>query len=158
MANLAGFDAEKVAPETGFDPIPNGVYLACIEASEEKQTNAGDGSYVSLTLQIIDGDFKGRKLWHNLNLENKNDQAVGIARAQLSQICRATGILRPNDSSELHDIPMAIHVAVRKRKDTGEMQNSINKFEEAGVIERDRQPVNPGGGVVPGASNMPWKK
>lgn len=154
MANLAGFDAEKVEPQTGFDPIPNGIYLACIEASEEKDTVAGDGSYLALTFQILDGEYKGRKLWHNLNLQNKNDQAVGIARAHLSQICRATGVLRPNDSSELHDIPMAITVACRKRKDTGELQNAINKFESTGAIQVESSAPTAG----PGATGMPWKK
>lgn len=129
MASLGGFNAQEVEPSTGFDPIPVGDYLAIISNSEEKTTKAGDGSYVKLEFTIIEGKYEGRKLWENLNLENPSQEAVKIARATLSSICRALSILRPvQDSIELHDQPLVIKVGVEKRKDTGEMQNRIKSY------------------------------
>lgn len=128
MANIEGFDADQVEPNKGFDPLPAGDYQACIVKSEDKKTNNGNGSYISLELEVIDGECKGRRLWANLNLDNPNAEAVRIARGDLSAICRACGIPRPKDTSELHNIPMVLKVGLKPRKDTGEIQNVIKGY------------------------------
>jgi hypothetical protein len=128
MADLSGFDANQVEPSTDFDPVPAGKYLAVIIDSEEKANKAGTGSYLQLTFQIIDGPYKSRMLWARLNLDNPNATAVQIARAELSAICRAVGVLAPNDSVELHDLPLVIHVKCKKRTDTGEITNEIKGY------------------------------
>ncbi|MGD9126460.1 MAG: DUF669 domain-containing protein, partial [Planctomycetia bacterium] len=66
MANLNGFDANQVDPSTSFDPIPAGKYVAVITESEMKDTKSGVGQYLQLTFDIIDGKYKGRKLWSRL--------------------------------------------------------------------------------------------
>ena len=55
-------------------------------------------------------EFKGRNLWARLNLDNPNEIAVKIARAELSALCRAVGVLEPKDSVELHNLPLVISV------------------------------------------------
>ena len=83
--------------------------------------------------EIIEGEYAGRKVWARLNLENPNETAVAIARGDLSAICRAVGVLTPNDSDELHDIPLVIKVVAKKRQDTGELTNEIK-----GYLARDK--------------------
>lgn len=129
MANLNGFDANQVDPASSFDPIPAGKYVAAIIESEMKPTKAGNGHYLELTFEIGDGQYKGRRLWARLNLDNPNQQAVQIARGELSAICRAVGVLQPKDSVELHNLPLSIKVACRKRDDTGEITNEIKGYE-----------------------------
>lgn len=150
MADLCGFDANQVDPSTPFDPIPAGKYLAVITESETKANKAGTGSYLQLTFQIIDGDFKGRLLWARLNLDNPNATAVKIAQAELSAICRAVDVLTPNDSTELHDLPLVINVRCKKRADTGEITNEIK-----GYSKKDGPTTPPAAG--PGTT-PPWKK
>src|SRR5262245_52807200 len=128
MADLRGFDANQVEPSSDFEPIPAGKYLAVITESEMKPNKAGTGHYLQLTFQVIDGPYKGRNLWARLNLDNPNAQAVQIARAELSAICRAVGVLAPNDSVELHNLPLVIHVKCKKREDTGELGNEIKGY------------------------------
>lgn len=130
MAQLHDFDANEVEPTTDFEPIPAGKYVAVITESAVKPTKSGTGSYLQFTFQIIEGEHKGRLLWVRLNLENPNDTAVKIARAELSAICRAVGVMTPNDSIELHDLPLAISVKCKKRQDTGEIQNEIRGYEK----------------------------
>jgi len=130
MADLRGFDANQVEPSTDFDPIPADKYLAVITESEMKPNKAGTGRYLQLTFQVIEGEFKGRYLWSRLNLDNPNETAVQIARAELSAICRAVSVLAPNDSVELHNLPLMIAVKCRKRPDTGEITNEIKGFEK----------------------------
>jgi hypothetical protein len=129
MASLSGFNAAEVEPSKGFDPIPAGKYPAMIVNSEMKPTQAGTGEYLKLEFEVLDGEFKGRKLFVNLNLENPNEQAVQIARAELSAICRAVNVLTPKDSVELHNLPLTIKVGIEKRKDTNELQNRVKGYE-----------------------------
>jgi hypothetical protein len=40
----------------------------------------------------------------------------------------AVGVLAPNDSVELHNLPLVIHVKCKKRPDTGEIGNEVNGY------------------------------
>ncbi|MFA5715994.1 MAG: DUF669 domain-containing protein [Candidatus Paceibacterota bacterium] len=121
MAEL-NFDSNDVDPVGSFDPIPLGEYVAVISASEMKMTKSGKGQYLQLTYDIIDGEFKGRKVFERLNLVNENEQAQEIAQRTLSAICRCVGVLHPKNSEELHDKPMVIKVGIRPA--SGEYQAS----------------------------------
>lgn len=128
MADLNGFDANQIEPTTEYEPIPAGKYVAMITESEMKLTKSGSGSYLQLTLQILEGDYKGRLLWSRLNLHNANATAVEIARRDLSAICRAVGVMTPRDSVELHNLPLMITVKCKRRDDTGEVSNEIKGY------------------------------
>lgn len=145
-----GFDAVAVDPNVGFDPIPAGKYLCVITDSEEKPNAKGTGTYINFTLEVIEGEHKGRKLWERLNLKNPSEEAVKIARAVLSSMCRAVGVMSPRDSVDLHNLPMLVKVGMEKRADTGEITNRIRGYEaKAGVAAKPAQapPATP-----------PWKK
>jgi hypothetical protein len=150
MADLHGFDANKVDPSTGFDPIPAGRYVAMVTDSELKPTKSGDGRYLQLTFQILDGEFKNRYVWARLNLENRNETAVKIARAELSSLCRATGIMTPRDSCELHGVPLIVTVRCKKDKETGEVTNEIRGFAKKDSLPGQPQQVTP--------STPPWRR
>lgn len=131
MANLAGFDASQVPEQETFSAIPEGQYVVIAVASEEKPTKAGTGTFLQFTFEVIDGPMKGRKLWARLNLNNPNQTAVDIAKRELGAICRASGIIKPTDSAELHNRPILVTVAVEvddKRRES----NVIKKYEAVG--------------------------
>jgi hypothetical protein len=150
MADLHGFNANQVEPTTEFDPIPAGKYLAVIADSEMKPTKSGTGHYLQLAFQIIEGEFKGRFVWARLNLDNANTTAVQIARAELSAICRAVGVMTPGDSVELHNLPLMITVKCKKRDDTGEISNEIKGYakREAATGQPQQAP----------AATPPWRR
>ena len=164
MANLGTtFDANQVSPETGFDPIPAGDYTAFIKESEMKQTKKGDGNYLSLTIEILEGQYKGRNLWDNLNLQNPNQKTVQIAQSTLSQICRATGQMQVTDSQELHNKPMIVTIGFQKGDQS---QNQIKKYKKldggstpppaAPVVNPQVPPANPAGAQAINQSIPPW--
>lgn len=128
MATLNGFDATQVAPATERTAIPDGKYQAAIVASAEKATKSGTGRYLELTFQVLEGEHHRRKLWARLNLQNPNSLAVSIAQAELSAICHAVGVMKPQDSAQLHDLPLTIDVKCRKRGDTQEIVNEITGY------------------------------
>jgi hypothetical protein len=149
MANL-NFDANAVEPAGDFSPIPGGKYVCMITATEMKPTKAGDGEYLELVLTVIDGECKGRKLWHRLNLHNKNQTAQKIAEGELSAICRAVGVMTPKDSTELHDLPLMVTVIQKKREDNGELSNEVKGFAkresgQAATAPQDDSDVPPWG-------------
>lgn len=152
MADLNGFDARTVEPNTAFEAIPVGKYIAAITESEMKPTKAGTGSYLQLTFTVLDGDYKNRVLWARLNLHNPNATAVKIARSELSAICQAVGVLSPKDSAELHNLPLVITVKLKKREDTGDLTNEIKGY--ASKESASGQPAQ-----APAADNTPpWKR
>ena len=109
---LLNFNASLVEPARDYEPIPAGQYEAVATESEMLPTKSGTGSYLKITFEIVSGEYKGRKLWARLNLANPSKTAVEIAQKELSAICRAVGVLVPKDSSELHNIPLMVRVAV----------------------------------------------
>ena len=151
------FDANTVDPSVGFDPIPAGKYLAVITDSETKPTKAGTGEYLQLEFEVIEGDYKGRKLWARLNIKNPNADAVRMAQADLSAICRAVNVMTPNDSIELHNLPLTITVRCRKNQDD-EMTNEIRGYapREANTGAVAANPATP----APQAANSqpPWAR
>ena len=128
MSDLNGFNANEVDPNVSFDPVPAAKYLAVIVESEMKPTKNGKGSFLELKFQIIEGEYANRNVWARLNLDNPNQQAVQIARGQLSALCRAVGVLTPKDSCELHNLPLVIDVRCKKRQDTDELANEVKGF------------------------------
>jgi len=154
MATLNNFDANQVDPSVALDPLPAGKYLAVISESELKPTKTGGGKYLQLTFQIIDGEFKGRLVWARLNLENKSEMTVKIARGELSAICRAIGVMQPKDSVELHNVPLEINVGLKKRDDNGEFTNVIK-----GYAKKGGNPIGIAAGArMPAGGTPPWKR
>lgn len=149
MGNLDGYDASEHEPFVGFEPIPEGWYTMTISASEDKDNASGSGTHLQLTFEILDGPYKGRFVWEQLNLQHRNDMVVKYAKGTLSAICRAVDVMRPRDSYELHDKPLMVHVKVVKRKDTGELSNRIGGYRKIG------SPIPGTSKVVPPPSSPP---
>lgn len=149
MASLQGFDASQVPEQQEFSALPEGQYVVIATASEMKPTKNGQGQYLQMTFEVLDGPQKGRKVWARMNLVNSSQTAVDIANRELGAICRAVGIIKPNDSAELHNRPLLITAAVEidERKREG---NVIKKYEA----------VNAGGAAPVGnaapAGAAPW--
>lgn len=122
------FDASTVAPSTPLENMPIGWYAMVIEEGEQKATAAGTGSYLQLTLKVIDGEFANRKQWDRLNLSNPNPTAVKIAQETLSAICHATGQIRLQNAQQLYNIPMAVKVGMSKPQAGYESRNEIKGY------------------------------
>jgi len=149
MANLKGFDAATVEPATAFEAIPAGKYLAVLVNSEQKPTKSAQGSFLELTFEVIEGEFKGRKVWARLNLDNPSPMAVKIARAELSALCRAVGVLMPKDSAELHNLPLLITVK-QKADENGEVRNEVKGFAKKEAAAGKPQQAQ--------SSTPPWRR
>lgn len=136
--NWTGFNADDKAYDAdNFAPLPAGWYTAMIGKSEMKDSSKG-GKFLKLEIDIVDGQFKGRKVFHNLNLVNANPQAVEIAKKDLASICRSVGILHPRDSSELHRKPLLIKLSIKPETDAFPAGNDVKGFEP---LKKDSAPT-----------------
>tara|TARA_S200002703_G_C3754272_1_gene232077 strand:- start:189 stop:953 length:765 start_codon:yes stop_codon:yes gene_type:complete len=166
MADLGGnFDANAVEPTRELAALPAGKYRAAIIGSEWKVNQAKDGRYVEMTIEILDPEFKKRRVWDRLNLENKSQQAVEISRGTLSAICRAVGVMNANDTSQLHNIPFNVSLKVEMYR--GNPKNEVAGYESLesamasapvpGAPAPWEQPAVAPGGVAPAAPAV-WEQ
>ena len=126
------FDATNAPQQDVYESMPAGWYNAAITASEMKPTKSGDGSFLALLFEVVDGPYKGRKVFTNLNLRNPNQMAVEIAYKQLSSICHATGVLQVSDSTQLHNRPLQMKLKVKPAQGDYEASNEISGFAKLG--------------------------
>ena len=104
-------DCNNVEPRAAFEPF-EGTFRAHITDSEMKATKAGNGEYLALKLEVMDGPLKGRTAFDNLNLDNPSEKAMEIAYQTLSAIGHATGVLNISDSEQVHHRPMLVTFAI----------------------------------------------
>ena len=73
MSNLSGatilMQAPSNHPVLSTQSLLVGIYKAIISASEIKPTRDGYGEYLSLTLQVIEGQYANRLVFARLNLK-----------------------------------------------------------------------------------------
>ena len=130
MANFS-FDASAVAPQITNGVLPAGTYLAHITESDVRPLASGNGQGLKLTLEIIDGQFKGRRVWDNMNIEHNNETTQRIAQAQLSALCHAVNVIKLEDTSALHYKPVRVKVTVREADGKYQESNNIKGYESA---------------------------
>lgn len=67
-----GINFKDIGQNTGgdFSPLPENRYNVKVEKAEVKKASTGT-TMISAEFVVIDGDFKGRKLWNNFTLTPK---------------------------------------------------------------------------------------
>jgi hypothetical protein len=158
MASI-NFDASTVAPQASSGPVPAGTYLAqCID-SDVQPLKSGNGTGLKLTFEIIDGQYKGRRIWENLNIQHSNDDTQRIAQSQLSALCHAVNVIKLQDTAALHHKPVTIKVVVREAKGEYQASNNITGYESAGgSVPAFLAPAGEAAPAVPVSKAPAWAK
>lgn len=145
-----------VAPQQPFEAIPRescGWMRAKLTASELKPVSTGKGKLINFVAEILEeGDYKGRRVFDKINIENPSAAAQGIGQAQLSAICHATRVYKFTDTAQLHDIPFQLKVGYEgERKATdGSEYEARNNFKGFKPLE--------GGGAAATSAGAPAGK
>lgn len=139
-----------------FEALPVGDYTVMIEDSDVCMTKSGTGRYVKFVYQIIDGEYKGRKLFEILNIENQNQQTAARARTSLNSICFYCDKQGAEDTSELHGEVLVVQVGIKKNEQYGD-QNVIKKhMPYEGNGKKSKSPVKAKAGKS--KNDQPWVK
>jgi uncharacterized protein DUF669 len=168
------FDASSVDPATAYEVLPAGRYQVQIVESDLRVTKDGMGQYLWLMLDILDGEYQGRKVFDQLNLINRNPQTVEIAQRTLSAICHATGKMQVSDSEDLHLIPITISVTIDPAKNGYSERNRIRYLTPEAAAKTGSKPkagsaraqrpapqassVSPTSTPKPRPGSAPWKR
>lgn len=145
MATLQ-FNAATVPPSQPFEVIPAAWYMGQLIASEMKPNSKGDGYYLATEMEILGGEYAGRKLFDRLNISNPNPKAVEIAYRTLSAICHAIGVIQVEDSQQLHGKPLMIKVKVTPAETdpvTGKTYEPKNEVTGYKAVEQSAQQQQP---------------
>jgi len=110
---VINFDATKVAPDEGRgDPIPAAWYNLAPTELNLQPTKDGQGTKISAVFQVLDGIYKGRKVYHNFNMKNQSEKAQDIGNKQFSALCHACRTLQVERTEQLLNIPFKGRVKV----------------------------------------------
>lgn len=157
MVKLNNFNAHEIDPNDSTNPLPVGRYTVTITSTEEKRNKNGTGSYIEFRLEVLEGEYQGRKIYDRLNLVHENGDAVRKAKQSLSQICLAVGNPTPNDTQELHNIPLVAEVVLGTPTADGRVFNEVKKYlsrEKAFQEQQEAQQQQQS--QQPSESKPPW--
>ena len=147
--------------EQSFDPLPAGEYVVVVTDSDYLDNKKGTGRMLRLVYQVIEGPFKERKLFENLNLEHENQQAATIARKALNSIGMAVGVIDLKDSAQLHNIPLRLDVGIKPSEEYGP-QNRIKKHlpykDDAPAVAPTPQKEEKKATPAQNGKKHPWEK
>ncbi len=118
-------DFSNVPPQESIEPVPAGWYNVSIDHSEMKLTKDQTGQFLEVRYVVLDGQYKGRKVFDRFNLRNNSQQAVEIGYRQLSAVAHAVGVLQVADSEMLHNRPLKIKVKLRPAEGQYEASNEV---------------------------------
>jgi hypothetical protein len=165
MPNFAiPFDASSVQPASRT-LLPAGSYVGHIVHTEFRPTKNGLGKYLLVELEVLDGEYAGRRLYDRINLVNPNPTAQQIAEQTLAAICHAVGKVQVISSEELHHIPLTVEIRVEPAKGGYEESNSVKRYSARGsagpatsAVPAPR-PAPSAPAVAPApAAGVPWKR
>lgn len=136
------FDARQIAPDSGSDPIPAGVYNVEITDTgirNFKDAAAGWGFNVEFT--VLDGVYQGKKVYNLYSVGHKiNPETVRIANSQISALCWVTGIFNLVGQGE----------AIRKARLKIDVTNDGTRNNLKGVMDiNGNKPAKTGHGNAP---------
>ena len=152
MATLS-FDATSI-DTSSHDPIPAGVYEALVTESEIRATRAGNGKGINFTFEILSGPHKGRKVWAWINFQHPKAEAQRIGQEELARLCKAVGVGKLDDTTQLHNLPMMITVGIDKDDPTRNVIKGYRAKEGAAAAPAS---ASQGGGAA-SSGEAPWKR
>jgi len=161
-----GFDVSDVSPDTGaaggsYDPIPEGEYILKALDAEEKTTSAGTGSYIKVKFEVVKGEYTGRLIWQNFNINNPSEKAQRIGRQQMVAWATACGKPDADDTDKLLEKPFTAAVSIEKGTGGYSDSNRVKAFlfnQEAAPAKAAPKPAaKPAPAAAPASKSAnPW--
>lgn len=136
-------DANSPEAQSGFGSIPGGTYTAQITNSYDKTSKDGSKRWMEYEITIIEGEYRGRKLWERFHIYDPSKPGgISWAKQKNGEICRACKVANMKDSADLHNIPMTITVREYEDEQYG-MRNEITSYSQiASLSQNTNAPQN----------------
>ena len=157
-----GFDTSEIdaSAPAEYDPLPEGDYVLTALEAEEKDTSRGDGSYIKVKFEVVKGEYVGRLLWQNFNINNPSEKAQKISRQQLVAWATACGKPDADDTDKLLEKPFKASVVIEEGRNGYKARNKIKAF----LFDQDEAPARKASPAAksapkasaPSKSGNPW--
>ena len=140
MAELPDVFKDDEVEDEGFSLASDGWHVAEIEKDKLKKTQAG-GTMLTVYVKIIEGEDKGKRIFDGLNIVNKSDVAMRIAKGRLKSYKKACGVEEDmQDTSVMWNIPIKVKVGTEPASNGYPPKNKILQ-----VIGMDEEVDDEGG-------------
>ncbi len=97
------------------EPIPVSDQIVKIESAETKLNKNQTGRFLSVEVVVHEGPHRGRRLWANYTTEHsESPKAAEIGLSQISEMCRACGIVGFDHERELGGLIGTVRVKLQK--------------------------------------------
>ena len=126
------FATDAVEPQKAFEPLPPGRYRVGVRKVSIKPTKAGNGKRLNVELCVLDGDCKGRVVFHGINIQHSTPQAQEIGRRELAGLLLAAGMPGARDMAQLVGVEVVASLKVRPARDGYEASNEVRGYEPVG--------------------------
>lgn len=143
--NVGGMFVDNNADvDSGSGELPKGRYPVRIVAAEYVENERKTGFILKLEHDILDGNYKGRKIFDNYNLQHSNEQTQRIAQSQYAKLCESAfgkGAARPTNPQLLIGAVYVIEWG-KKRPKKRDNDYHTEEQEEQRAEVLDRLPVS----------------
>lgn len=141
-----GYNAADVATPDN-EPLPAGEYIVSVDKAELRETKAGNGMGCNMAFEVADGQLAGRKVFNWFHLAHENPKAAQIGQSEFAALCKALGVLTPQDTDELLGKFCTIRVIVKDGK------NEVKGYKAV-----DAKPSAAPAPAATPTKKMPWHK
>lgn len=127
---------QSAKPADDLKPILPGEYRCRIIDGNLFNARSGTAGY-KLTLEVLDGDYEGRRLWHDIWI---TEAAASLAKRDLGKL-GVTSLEQLNDP-----LPEGIIIAAKvgiRRNDDGAEYNRITRFDVVAIEHPEPEPFAP---------------
>lgn len=117
--------ANKISSPSLFTTVPEGEYSVVVSHAEVKENKAGNGHYIEVGYEVVEGNLSGALIRDILNISNVNKDSERIGLDRLKTIATYTGAKNPNKIADTADFmnKKAFRVLV-KLEDDGQYKNN----------------------------------
>ncbi len=136
-----GFDANEVEPMADFELLPAGYYVSEVESIELKETKKGDGYFLKVIMSVLDGDFKGRKIFDNINIANPSEMCVKMGKATFAALCLSAGEARVEDPDVLLGKVVVVSLKVKGENNDVRTYLSVDDYNKKLVAKGAASPA-----------------
>lgn len=128
------FKPNEVVEDT-WHPLPEDTYLLKVISSEQKESKAGNATYLWVGFQVTGGVYNGNKIRDSFCVEHDDEdaRALIIGQGRLKRLCLAVGIDEMEDDQELIGKTAIGHVEIETYKGSNgkdRQTNKVKKYEE----------------------------
>ena len=121
MSDISNYQKPSIPLRTKVRAISNAFRSTGIWHSDRERgarAKNGNGTYLLAVFEVLDGEYRGRKIFQNITLQNDNQQAVEIGQRLLTDIYTAVGHTGPTrDICVMLFKPVMARVGIKRDKD-----------------------------------------